>query len=226
MQRIISLIDDRKSAFQQLPFFRTLEGPGTPEDVRSFVPDLIFFVFTFQDILRLNAARVTTPGLQSIADQHRREDAGHQLWFLNDLEQIGCSKDLGWVFGPEHQATRDASLELAAEVFRATDDHVRVALPLCLEATGDVFFSRVDHFFERADVGGELLYFSRSHHEVELDHEMFEQAQTEALAAIHLDDASLRACTEMAERVFAAMTRMCLAVDARVQTDRALRRAS
>ena len=226
MRQIQEHIARRKADFAKLPFFVHLEGPATRQEVEAFVPGLTFFVFAFQDILRLNADRVQDPVLKRIAAQHRDEDRHHELWFLNDLEVLGREPRIGWVFGSEHRVTRDASFTLISEVYHSHEDRVRIALPLALEATGDVFFSRVDSFLDRARIKGNLMYFSRGHHEVELAHEMFEDQQQSLLSDISLTASERTRCLDMVNRIFGSMEVLAAELYRRVSSAQAAQRAS
>src|SRR5688572_9302981 len=83
----------------------------------------------------------------------------------------------------EHEATRDAAFAIMAEVFRATDDRVRVILLLTLESAGHVFFGRVTDFVERCGRGSAMRYFGPAHLEIERGHEVFERDMAAALDA-------------------------------------------
>lgn len=220
MIHVLSRIEAEAAIFEQRPYFKLLDGNGTLEDVRILVPGAIFFVFAFQDMLRLNHERVNDPLLRSIAQGHRREDAGHERWFLNDMKMLGIERDIGWIFSDAHRPTRDAAFELIAEVLAATDDRQRVAIPLALEAGGHAFFSRAFGFFDRCGVHQKLQYFARSHWEVEQSHEVFEDHQALAVRSIVLDETTRRGTCDMIGRMFAALTRMVDAVCSQIEAAR------
>jgi hypothetical protein len=208
VKQVLARIESEAAAFAQRPYFKLLEGTGTLDDVRILVPGAIFFVFAFQDMLRLNHERVEDSKLQRIAQQHRREDLGHDVWFLNDMKTLGVERDIRWVFSEEHRGTRDAAFELIAEVLKVADDRQRVAIPLALEAGGHAFFSRAFGFFERCGVRQRLQYFAKSHWEVEQSHEVFEDEQARIVGSIDLDDKLRQQTCDMVSRMFASMTRM------------------
>ena len=116
----------------------------------SFAPDLTFWVMAFQDILRLNASLTRDPQMRKIVRHHRAEDAGHERWFLDDLAAMQIpAPDVRWLFGERHSPTRDAAYALVSEVYRTTDDRLRLVLVKTLESAGHVFFGRVAAFVER-----------------------------------------------------------------------------
>ncbi|MEW5849458.1 MAG: hypothetical protein AB2A00_11625 [Myxococcota bacterium] len=208
MKRVLEAIAARQARFAAQPFFKRLEGVGTVEEARAFAPQLTFFVMVFQDILRVNEAKVKDPALRKVARHHRVEDRGHDNWFLHDLDQLGVTHGIGWLFGPRHAATRDAAYALMSEVHRASGDHVRVALLLVLEATGDAFFSRIPGFMARAGFDKPLKYFSEAHHQVERNHEMFERRMQEELRALVVPGEVEAEALAMVERAFDTMEGM------------------
>lgn len=220
MKHITILIDRYKEDFAGLPFMTHLEGQGTIDDVRILVPAVAFFVLTFQDLLRVNAGLVEDPTLRAMAETHRREDAGHEQWFLQDLRRIDAERDIGWLFGPGQQTTRDVAFEVMSETFRAQSDAARLTLPLALEGTGDVFFSRADGYFARAGVYDDVKYFSRMHHEVERAHSVFDEGQSQDIERIELNKVERQECEQVVHRVFEAVGRMCANVYEQIQQER------
>ncbi len=170
---------------------------------------LTFFVMAFQDILRLNEARVKDPVLHDIARQHLLEDRGHDDWFLHDLVEIeGHLPDVRDLFSPTFATTRDAAYALLSEVIRTEDDRARVALLLVLESTGHVFFERVVAWLDRIGVARDLRYFARGHLDVDLGHELFEQRMNATLDAIELTDEERRTVIAAVDRCFDPITAM------------------
>ncbi len=202
MMDVRAAIESRRSKLAMEPFLRSLDASSSLEDLRAFVPHLYFYVFAFQDMLRLAHGRVSDPQLREIARRHREEDAGHERWFAFDMNELGTTRDVVWVFSAEHELTRDVSYELVAELLRASDDRVRVAFPLVLEALGSVFFPRVVRLLERAGAGERLRYFARSHQQVEEQHEIFSAEGEQALNGITFDDAVYAEALAMVERCF------------------------
>ncbi|MBK8234259.1 MAG: hypothetical protein IPK74_01760 [Deltaproteobacteria bacterium] len=201
-------IAEHRELLSKHAFLRRLEGSRDIEDLRRFMPHLYFYVFAFQDMLRLSHELITEPRLREIAGRHREEDAGHQHWFVEDAATLGSSRDVGWVFGPAHEPTRDISYALVAEVMHAHDDHVRLALPLVLEAVGSTFFFRVNDLIARSGYDGPLRYFSRSHQQVEADHDIFTAEGSAAINAVELDEAAYQAALAATARCFALFDRL------------------
>lgn len=208
LAEISAVIAQHREVLSRHPFLRRLEASHDVEDLRRFLPHLYFYVYAFQDMLRLSHELITEPRLREIAGRHREEDAGHQHWFAEDAATLGCARDVGWVFGPGHEPTRDISYALVAEVMRAYDDRVRLALPLVLEAVGSTFFFRVNDLVARSGFDGPLRYFSRSHQQVEADHDIFTAEGSAVIHAVELDGAAYDAAVAATARCFALFDRL------------------
>jgi len=220
MKQVREYIRGRQSRFGEISFFEELrQYESTDTDgALSFVRGLSFFVMAFQDILRLNEQRVQDRQLRIIARHHRKEDKGHDLWFLDDLLKIdGSLPDVGEIFSSSHTITRDTAYTLIGEVFRASDDRTNIALLLVLESTGHVFFTRVVDFLERIGYEKQLTYFARAHLEVELGHALFEDRMDALIDAIEMSDEDRAAILRAVDTSFDAMTRMLEALTDQVR---------
>lgn len=216
MNRVHAAIAARKRQFAELPFSKRLQEKGTIEDVAAFAPGLTFFVLAFQDVLRLNESRVTDPAIRSFVRRHRFEERGHETWFLHDVSKLHIERDIRWIFSSHHEATRDASYAIVSEVLTARDDRVRLTLLLVLEATSDVFASRIGEFLGQASYEGPLYYFSRTHHDREMSHEMFDDEGKQDVLDMDLPEPVLSEALGLVDRVFDAITEVFAELEARV----------
>jgi hypothetical protein len=207
MQDVLAAIDSATEQYARSPLFRLLEQQGTPEDIRTFIPTVTFFAFTFQDVLRLNEQRVKSPELRRIATQHRREDAGHDAWLYRDMRKLGLEQNIPSMFSKPYRVTRDTAFEVLSEVYRASSDATRLVIPLALESTGNVFFEAVTGFFERVGVSDGLEYFSRRHWNVERGHSMFDGGDAQQLRQLALTTMERDECIGAIKRVVAALIR-------------------
>jgi hypothetical protein len=206
----------RQKEFASHAFFARFTADGPPANLLDAAAGLTFWVFTFQDVLRLNEARITDPALRKIARHHGAEDSGHDVWFSEDIAEIDPTpRDFGWLFGRHHAQTRDASYALIAEVFRAHDDYERIVLLLTLESAGHVFFERVADYVDRTDPNTTLRYFSRWHLDVEKDHELFE-AELKTTLDVELDLIVRARTVEMIDRCYDAFTSLFTGLEARL----------
>ncbi len=209
MRAIQEYIATKQAEFARHGFFARLESSLPLQHALGFAPDLTFWVMVFQDILRLNERFTTDPELRRIVKHHRVEDAGHEQWFLDDLVVMGAGQqDVRGLFGKRHAPTRDAAHALMAEVFRASDDRLRLVLLMTLESAGHVFFERVAKVVDSAGQTSALKYFSFSHLEVEKNHEVFERQIAAKIDAMVLEPELRRQAEALVDRCYAAFRGM------------------
>jgi hypothetical protein len=217
MKALEAYVSKRQAQFHEHPFFAEERLGSSLSGVTSFAADLTFWVMAFQDILRVNAALTRDEQIRRIVRHHRAEDAGHDRWFLDDLASMQVpAPDVRWLFGERHAPTRDAAYALMAEVYRATDDRLRLVLVKTLESAGHVFFGRVAAAVERAGWTKALKYFSFSHLEVEKNHEVFEQQIAKIVSGIKLEPKARVEAKQLVDRCYAAFGAM---FDAICQTE-------
>ena len=220
MNDILKDIEARQAQFATLPFFKFLEQGSRIEDADTFVSGLAFFILAFQDMLRINEARTTDPVLLPIAQLHRQEDLGHDIWFLHDIQQLDADCGAALLFGEKSVQTRDTTYAIASEIYRASDDRIRLVIPLVLEAAGHVFFGRAYQFFNRAGYTEHLKYFSKEHFQAELDHEMFDQEINQRLQAVQLTDELKQEASGVVDRIFTELIAMVSAVHDQIEQTR------
>lgn len=209
MKQVLASIEAQAAAFAKLTYFRLLERPGARSDVEIMARGLSFFVMSFQDMLRLNARLITDPELKKLALGQRRDDAGHDLWFLNDIQKLELEPDLRWLFSKRHEQTRDTSYEIISQILTAPSDPARFTVGLVLEATGGVYFSRVYRFFSGFGLSEGFQFFSRHHWDAEQSHDVYESEVHEQLLRIELSPEARTQALAAAEATFGAVARMC-----------------
>ena len=209
MKQVEVYIAKRQAQFCEHAFFAEERLSSGLRGGLSFAPDLTFWVMAFQDVLRLNAALTRDPKIRRIVRHHRAEDAGHDRWFLDDLASMQVpAPDVRWLFGERHAPTRDAAYALMSEVYRATDDRLRLVLVTTLESAGHVFFGRVAAAVERAGLTKALKYFSFAHLEVEKNHQVFEEEIARTVSAIRLEPKARIEAKRLVDRCYAAFESM------------------
>lgn len=209
MKAVEAYISKKQEAFSKHAFFSEKRAGTGLWGLLSFAPDLTFWVMAFQDILRLNAVLTQDPQLRKIVRHHRAEDAGHERWFLDDLAAMEIpAPDVRWLFGDRHSPTRDAAYALVSEVYRTTDDRLRLVLVKTLESAGHVFFGRVAAIVERVGLTKVLKYFSFSHLEVEKNHQVFEDEISRIVSSIRLSPKARAEAKALVDRCYAAFGAM------------------
>ncbi len=209
MKAVEAYVAKRQAEFCEHPFFSEDRLGSKLNGAISFAPDLTFWVMAFQDILRLNAKLTRDETIRRIVKHHRAEDAGHERWFLDDLASMQVpAPDVRWLFGQRHAPTRDAAYALMSEVYRTTDDRMRLVLVKTLESAGHVFFGRVAAAVERAGWTKALKYFSFSHLEIEKNHEVFENEIAKIVSGIRLEPKARAEAKQLVDRCYAAFVSM------------------
>lgn len=219
MKELRRVIEERRQSLATCSFLVNVGKSDDIEDLRSFLPQLYFYVLAFQDMLRIAHERVVDPELREIAGRHREEDAGHELWFLSDAVQLDATRDVAWLFGAEHRPTRDFSYALISEILGARDDRLRLLFPLVLEAAGSVFFERVVGLVERSGQGSQLRYFAASHQQVEKSHDIFTDDSERRIDEIEFDARTYEEGGALIDRCFTA----CETMAAHLEAHRGLR---
>lgn len=209
MKQVLASIEAQSGTFAKLTYFRLLERPGARTDVEIMAQGLSFFVMSFQDMLRLNARVISDPTLKRLALGQRKDDAGHDLWFLNDVQKLELEPDLRWLFSKRHQQTRDTSYEIISQILAAPSDAARLTVGLALEATGSVYFSRVYEFFSCFGLTEGFQFFSRHHWDAEQSHDVYESEIHQQLLAIELAPETRTQALAAARATFSAVARMC-----------------
>jgi hypothetical protein len=209
MKLVEAHVTKRQAEFSKHTFFSEQRSGKGLWGLLSFAPDLTFWVMAFQDILRLNASLTRDPKMRKIVRHHRAEDAGHDRWFLDDLAVMQIpAPDVRWLFGERHSPTRDAAYSLVSEVYRTTDDRLRLVLVKTLESAGHIFFGRVAQIVERAGLSNVLKYFSFSHLEVEKNHQVFEEEIARIVSGIKLSPKVRAEAKQLVDRCYAAFHTM------------------
>lgn len=211
MKTVQAHIESKQKEFANHRFFDVLRQLKSPKELGCFVPELTFWVMTFQDILRLNEERITDPHLKKIAHHHRLEDAGHELWFLHDRSYLGKKasndEDILWLFGNETRAMRDPAYAILAEVYKSDNEWLNIALLFAVESSGHVFFEKVAEQVEKTGEDRKLKYFSRSHLEAELAHALFDEEE-HAMFATPLPAKIRHDAVQLIDRCYDAFDRM------------------
>ncbi|HLL01669.1 MAG TPA: hypothetical protein VK539_13860 [Myxococcaceae bacterium] len=209
MKVVLEHIAAKQEAFAKHPFFAELRMDRPIEQISAFAPRLAFWVMTFQDILRLNEQMVQDPTLKRIARHHRDEDSGHERWFLEDIAKLtGGPLTVSSLYGRSSASTRDAAYQLISEVYRATDDRLRIVLVLVLESTGHVFFGRTAVLTNALQTATKLKYFSDYHLHIEEAHEMFETKMEQQLLSIPMPPQVHADAIALVDRAYTAFESM------------------
>ncbi|NES73240.1 MAG: hypothetical protein F6K24_52655 [Okeania sp. SIO2D1] len=133
IEDIQNIIEDRQKKLESQSLFKSLDNSSHINDLRAIAPHFYFFVFAFQDMLRLTHNLISDSAVKKVATSLIAEDAGHEQWYLFDLEQLNCTRDVPWLFGVTHQPVRDFVYQLIGDLLHINDDRIRIIFPLVLE---------------------------------------------------------------------------------------------
>jgi len=209
MEAVFSRLEQLERKFSAHSFFHHLSRRTDAAHVLRDTAAIGFWIFAFQDVLRLNVERMRDPDLARLVERHRAEESGHDCWFLEDLQALGIDRpDAASLFGAGSFAARSATYRIMAEVLRTGSDEERVVLLLAMEATGHIFFDRMSRYVRAHPSLPALRYFSSFHLDCEEDHEMFETDMQKFLLSRSLSDVQRAACLALCDRVFQALSDM------------------
>nr|WP_293106996.1 hypothetical protein [Okeania sp. SIO2F4] len=152
-------------------------------------------------MLRLTHNLISDSALKKVAASLMAEDAGHEQWYLFDIEQLNCTRDVPWLFGVTHQPVRDFVYQLIGALLRVSDDRIRIIFPLVLESTGKVFFKHLVPLVDRCGYNQSLRYFASFHQEIEMNHNIY-QDEKEELHNIEFDDNIYQEAVALIQRCF------------------------
>ena len=210
MQQVMNHIEKSMEQLERHPFFARLRPERDLRRLMAFAPASTFWVMIFQDLIRLNAELARDPAVRRTLEQHQTEDAGHEQWFLEDLERLfgSAPRDVHWLFGPENREMRSASLAVVAEVFAIADDRLRLVLLEMLEASAGLYFGRVSRALAESGHAEGLKYFAGIHLKAEAGHEIHAEAARKSTEAIVMPPELRAQAHAMLDRITAAFFRM------------------
>jgi hypothetical protein len=219
MADVRAVVDEHVRAFSKAPLFLALNQSSDIEDLRAIAPHGYFFVFGFQDALRITHDRITDPTIREIARSLKGDDAGHDDWFLSDMAQFGTTRDVRWIFGEEHHLVRDVVYGLISQVLNATTDVNRLVVPLVFEAAAAVVFDSMIGVTRRSKFE-HLKYFAPMHEDAEKSHDAFKESSQQKLDEIVFSQADYDEVTRIVARCFECFTDFATHLDNQLRRGR------
>lgn len=210
MKNALTYIESHKQKLLKHAFIASLRTPEP--DLRramSFAPFGMFWVLSFQDIIKINAKMSQDPTIREFIESHVKEDTGHQEWFFEDIKNSLGAEDLDirWLFSAQNLPTREISFALASEVYHMGHEPLRLVLIESLEAAASVYLGSISQFFIESGHGQRLKYFAPSHLDVESEHEIFSDEAALRIRSIQLAPEASEQAEAMVDRIFAAFHR-------------------
>lgn len=210
MKKIQEYIQSKQAEFAACPLFTHIRKRLPLHQTMGFAPYGAFWIMTFQDILRLNETLTKDPKLREFAHHHRQEDAGHEKWFLQDLEVMFNTKQftIDWLYSADCAPMRDASYAIVAELIKAENDRLRTVLLLALESTSQIFSQEITAYICDMGYGEKLNYFSKTHCDAENEHAMYEEEGEQQLHAIKLSPHEREKAVALVDHIYSFFYRM------------------
>jgi hypothetical protein len=134
------------------PFLKRLDGTEALTQFRSALRPMALFSLVLEDVKRLAQELGNEPWLKEIAQELDPEGGTQKWWELGDLELLGISSSLEWLFGEERRSMRDALYRLASQVMAARSDYARLAVLLALHVITRELFVRASAYLSRTSV--------------------------------------------------------------------------
>jgi hypothetical protein len=215
MKEVLELIASKRQSFAQLPLFKFLQDSTIDAGQRlAFAPIFAPFVMGFGE---LNSAvfreEPTDHPIQSIINQHSREDDSHWIWFLEDLNALGfdapmsLSDALRFLWSDETYASRHVIYELYRYTYQASPIQKLVVVE-AIEATADIFLEATAQ--AARDLQGstkkEYRYFGELHFAVDSSHSLHLLETAHLVENLPLTDDTKQEAIEFVEKVFQIFT--------------------
>jgi hypothetical protein len=209
MKEVLTVISERKRAFEQLPFFAFLgDDRLDPEERLSFLPCMAHWVMSFADLNRyFLRAEAGGDEYQERVNVYSHEDDDHWQLYLEDFRKLGFDQFrtgadwLKFLWGEETRANRLLSYRIARLAMNASSVQ-KIAIVEAMEEAANVFFPLTVRLAEQLQerTGVELRYLGHFHSDLEAGHAG--AGGHDSLAAIALDDRTRREAVEMVREIF------------------------
>lgn len=211
MKEVLKLIEQKKLAYFELPFFQFLQDKSIdPLQRLSFAPCVAPFSMGFAELNKSVFREDPTDNpIQEIINRHTKEDDHHWLWYFEDLRQLELDQSmkftdsLKFLWSEETKVSRKLVYELYKYTYKAPPIEKLVVIEV-IEATGNVassFFAQVSHEVKVA-YGKECLYFGDVHLAVETGRTVGNKRVEKFIDDIQLDDETRMRAFELVEIIY------------------------
>ncbi|MBE9078269.1 hypothetical protein IQ241_13365 [Romeria aff. gracilis LEGE 07310] len=209
MHSLYNYLELKENIFMEHLFFKQLESLNSLSQLAPVAQKMAFWVLSFQDLLELNVRRIQDGSLKKLLRLHQSEDAGHEEWFLHDLDVMNVeAPGIRSLYGEKNTPVRDTTYEILAKVFEARSDHERIAILLTIESAAKVFFSKISGFSERLEASDKLKYFSKKHLAAEESHDSLDNEMDELLAHMWMADDKKQVVHRIVDHVYINFSNM------------------
>jgi hypothetical protein len=180
MQELFHTIRERRANLEESSFIQFLSDTTSDPQARlAYVPDMLFFIMGFKDILHGLKIENTTDELQLEVNEHCDEDNGHWKWFLRDLEVIQVSNNylsqpnfklFSELWSDENYVIRDMVYETIHYSKMVNSAAHRMVILEVIEAVFSVFVENMTVLVNQLGKYEEWKFFGRVHYDAENGH--------------------------------------------------------
>lgn len=202
MKTLFETIRDRRAAITQTEFIQFLSDKSADTEARiAYVPDMLFFIMGFKDILHGLKVEDTTDELQLEVNEHCDEDNGHWKWFLYDIDRIKLRNNyleqsnyrmFSELWSDENFIIRDMVYQ-TIHYGKATDSPaIKMIILEVIEAVFSVFVESMLVLVHQLGKWEDYKFFGRIHYEAENGHasgSWLDGGKTELKSEKHLSPA-------------------------------------
>jgi len=199
MQRIMDLIEQERRQVERGEFFRWLDAPSQNDAQKlAFIPAMYFYVLSFRDLLNLLTGE-EDGALQTAVNAYVEEDAGHFVWYLDDLAHsgFGAIEPIA-LWDRRLLPSRRAIYRMISHAMNYEEPIMRAIIVAIFEATGEIFFRHTKALVDRLGLDDELSYFGKKHYEDEVSHSV----KMDELAELSLTEGQFVVAREMVRTAF------------------------
>lgn len=215
MQKVLELIELRKEELAQNRLITWMQDERVrPIERLGFAPAMLPWSMGFRDVLRHLEVADPRTQIDHLVNTHCREDSGHWVWYLGDLEKLGYGL-ASWggtiedfhakLWHESNQANFDTTYLLVhyAKLARQRPA-LRLVLLEAVEATFEVFVGPVRDVATQAGLDQSLHFFGKLHAGAEEEHELhgFD------MHALKLDDETRSLAIDAVDEIFAQFDAM------------------
>ncbi|MFK7952341.1 MAG: hypothetical protein AB8B73_05810 [Ekhidna sp.] len=163
--------------FENNPLHQKLKSDVEVRENLAFVPNMLFFVMGFKDLMEIVRYDNPTSELEKSVNTHSDEDSNHWQWYLDDLAFIsGKFKNtdsinlIANVWDSATLETRKTIYAFSRHIQNAENPVARMLMIEVLELTFDKFKEALHPLLKASDLYDQLDYFGKKHQDTEENH--------------------------------------------------------
>ncbi|MEH1793826.1 MULTISPECIES: hypothetical protein [unclassified Nostoc] len=215
MQEVLTLIEQKKQEYAQLPLFNFMRDKTINHRQRlAWAPCAAHFIMNFAELNKyFLRVEPTNDPIQRLINKHTYEDDHHWLWFVEDMKNLELDKSLKFsdalkfLWGEETKNARWLNYQLYRYTSQATPIQKIIVIEVT-EATGNIMFSATAEICKEVKVITEkpCRYFADFHLAVETGHMTGASGIEGILQHIQLSEVTRQEAFELVENLFTVFT--------------------